>query len=191
MGYHHSIYLDKDFDRAAFAAAVDDIRILIERAGVPIAGPFGSPDSVPILEQGLIAFNGVNYNCVCTVSGWGLWLHQSQCYTGRWDNDSCEAFLVDVRSEVNTDRHDESRYYFNWKTDYKPYDLVGMLAMLALKHHLGDSVVMKSKGLWYCWQYGTGYWRENPRNCAVGIYERAFPDRAPVQNILNEADDLW
>ena len=189
MGYYHSMTLDKGFDRAAFAAAVEDIRTLIDCAGVPIAGPFGSPGSLPILEEALIAFNGVNDNCVCTVSHWGFWPHQSQCYSGSLVDDSCEAFLVDVRSETYTDRHDETRYSFDWKTDYKPYDLVVMLAMVALKHHLGDSSVMESKGPWHCWQYGTGYWRENPRNCAVGIYERAFPDRAPLQNILNEEDD--
>ena len=170
---------------------VEDIRTLIERAEVPVAGPYGSPCSLPILEEGLIEFNGINYNCVCTTTTSISWLHQPGCWSGRKDDDSCEAFVVDVRSEDCTDQHDHSRYSFNWKTDYKPYDLVVMLAMTALKYHLGDSVVMESKGNWHCWLYGTGYWREDPRNCAVGIYERAFPDRAPVQNILHEEDDFF
>ena len=65
MSYRHDIHLDKNFDRAAFAAAVIDIRTLIRRSEIEIVGPSGRPDSLPVVEEFRIALNGVNHNCVC------------------------------------------------------------------------------------------------------------------------------
>ena len=63
-----------------------------------------------------------------------------------------------------------------------------MLAMIALKHHLGDQVEMHSKGRWDIqWRHGGGPWARlagrNPPG-SIEIYEHVFPDRAPVANIL-------
>ena len=41
MGYGHCMYLDKNFDRAAFAAATEDVRTLIRRVEIKLAGPLG------------------------------------------------------------------------------------------------------------------------------------------------------
>ena len=65
MGYGHQIYLDKDFDRAALADAFKDIRTLIQRTEIKVVGPEGRPNSLPIVEDDRIEFNGANYNCVC------------------------------------------------------------------------------------------------------------------------------
>ena len=40
MDYGHSIYLDKDFSRTAFAAAAEDVRTLIRRLEISLAGPW-------------------------------------------------------------------------------------------------------------------------------------------------------
>ena len=48
MSYCHDILLDKEFDRAAFAAAARDVRTLIRRAEVKVVGPSGRPNSLPI-----------------------------------------------------------------------------------------------------------------------------------------------
>ena len=65
MSYCHDIYLEKNFDRAAFAAAARDIRTLIRRSEVQVVGPEGRPNSLPIVEDERIAFSGVNRHCVC------------------------------------------------------------------------------------------------------------------------------
>ena len=65
MSYVHDILLDLDFDRAAFTAAVADIRTLFRRAELPIVGPSGRPGTMPVLDDDFIGFNGVNQNCVC------------------------------------------------------------------------------------------------------------------------------
>ena len=68
--------------------------------------------------------------------------------------------------------------------------------MIALKHHLGDSVEMTSKGRWAI-EWGAGYnWPSDlepqriPKG-AVEIYEHVFPERAPVRNILSREGEGW
>ena len=66
-----------------------------------------------------------------------------------------------------------------------PYDKMAMMAMIALKHHLGDSVIINSKGRW---KIEWGAWFAVPEylsKSAVGTYRYVFPERAPVQNILD------
>ena len=69
MSYVHDVFLDMDFDRAAFAAAVEDIRTLFRRAELPVVGPSGRPLTPPILEDDFIAFNGRNRGCTCDPEG--------------------------------------------------------------------------------------------------------------------------
>ena len=66
MGYAHDFHLDGEFDRTAFAAAVEDIRTLIRRSEIGVVDPSGRPDTMPMLEDDHISFNGVNYNCICS-----------------------------------------------------------------------------------------------------------------------------
>ena len=70
-----------------------------------------------------------------------------------------------------------------------------MLAMIALKSHLGDQVEMHSKGRWDNeWSYGGGPWERIvglKLPGAISIYEHVFPDRAPVANILASEGESW
>ena len=62
------------------------------------------------------------------------------------------------------------------------------MSMIALKHHLEDSIELSSKGNW-AYHWGAGYELagrppKRVRSGAVEVYEHIFPERAPVQNIL-------
>ena len=195
MGYGHCMYLDKDFDRAAFAAATEDVRTLIRRVEIKLAGPWGKPGTVPVVECDRIGFNGINRNCACDG-------YESQDITpcpphclsvGPYLNEACTGgFWVAFRSETPMESlFYDNAWWFDFTTRRKPFDKMVMLAMIALKHHLGDSVEMVSKGRWAI-EWGAGYsWssdlepQRKPKG-AVEIYEHVFPDRAPVQKILSE-----
>ena len=192
MSYCHDILLDKEFDRAAFAAAARDVRTLIRRAEVKVVGPSGRPNSLPIVEAESIEFNGVNRNCVCGLTEpddevlclppcGNIYLNPS---------DTGQPFSVDVRRKqpLNWNLKRENRYWFDCKTNRKPYDKIVKMSMIALKHHLGDSITLHSKGNW-AFHWGAGYELagrppKRDRGGAVEVYEHVFPDRAPVQNIL-------
>ena len=67
MSYVHDILLDMDFDRAALAAAVEDIRTLFRRTELPVVGPSGRPGTLPVLEDDFIGFNGRNRGCTSQI----------------------------------------------------------------------------------------------------------------------------
>ena len=188
MGYGHQIYLGKDFERAALADAFKDIRTLIQRTEIKVVGPEGRPNSLPIVEDDRIEFNGANYNCVCDKGD-----SEELCPPERWVENrrdhSWVAFSVDVRpEEFALHRLYGNAYSFDWKTNRLPYD---KMAMIALKHHLGDSVIMGSKGRWKI-EWGAGFAvPEYLSKSAVGTYEYVFPERAPVQNILDREGEGW
>ena len=105
-----------------------------------------------------------------------------------WGNETGQPFFVDVRSEAYLLRPGKHQYLFDCKTYRKPYDEIVKMSMIALKHHLGDSITLHSKGNWaYHWGGGyelTGRPPKRDQGGAVEVYEHVFPDRAPVQNIL-------
>ena len=153
MSYAHDIYLDIDCDRTAFAAAVADIRTLIRRTEIPLAGPSGRPGTMPVLDDNYIGFNGINRNCVCDPGGpdyHGLEdCLNAICLSGRRGDNSYQPFEIDLKSTRRL-RSSKQRdgHWFDCKTRRKLYDQAVMLAMIALKHHLGDQVEMHSKGRW-------------------------------------------
>ena len=185
MGYSHWINLSKDFDRTAFAAAVDDISTLIRRTEIKVAGPEGRPNSLPILEPDRVEFNGVNHNCVCG-KGDSEELCLAECLIDNRRDHSCEIFYMDVRPAVLLEhRLYRGAYAFDCKTNRLPYDKMVMLAMIALKHHLGDSLTAGTKGRWaYEWGAGSQWSSVRLQGGAVAIYEHVFPERAPVQNFM-------
>ena len=199
MGYAHSIYLDADFDRAAMAAAFLDIRELIARTEIKVVGPEGRPKSLPIIKDELVAFNGINHNCVCDEfddSYNELSMCPIECLGGdSWRDDSCVPLWIDIRSEnLEKDWYYNSygnRYWIDCQTRRRPYDKMVMMAMIAVKHHLGDSAKVHSSGRWDIeWNIGTGF--STPKTEAKGAiatYEHVFPNRAPVQNILSFEGD--
>ena len=203
MGYVHDIYLDKECDPVAFASAVHDVRTLISRIEIPVVGPSGRPYSKPILKDDRIEFNGVNYRCVCPPEvdedeelDRRIFCRYRECITDTAKNDdSGQAFMIRLNPGQSSfgsrfthilpsGKHG---HWFDCKTHYRPYDLLVMVSLLALKHHLGDEISVMSKSTWGGWLYGSsGFWSTKPTKGAVEVYEHIFPDRAPVANILDE-----
>ena len=195
MSYVHDILLDIDFDRAAFAAAVEDIRTLFRRAELPVVGPSGRPGTLPVLEDDFIGFNGRNQGCTCDPEG-PRYRDWSPCRFGACsgplldDGDGGQPFVVDLKPDhpwgVSTL---EGRYWFDCKTRRKPYDLAVMLAMIALKYRLGEQLDLKSRGRWAIeWNRTGGLFERSAgwsSSSPVDLYEHIFPERAPVQNILS------
>ena len=191
MGYAHDIDLHRDFDLRAFAAAAADIRMLLSRLDIPLVGPTGWPRTMPVIEDDLIGFNGVNYSCICDREDPEYHMFK-RCYCGEerdWSgNGYGQPFLVDVRPGALLGMCSSTGYYwFYCKTRRRPYDLAVMVSMIALKHHLGEQIVMYSKA---AWQGGWNYAHGQP-NGAVGVYEHVFPERALVQNILDQDEYEW
>ena len=202
MGYAHDIYIDRDFDRTAFSAAVRDIRELFRRSQLPVVGPSGRPGTTPVLEDDFIGFNGTNHDCTCDPnapwyhSHWDCLFVGTDCVAAIPNNDGGQAFIMDVaREPQRTLWMPEDRYWFDCKTRRKPYDQVVMLPMIALKHHLGVQVQMLSKGRWDIeWSIGGGPldWLVGRRRPGpVDIYTHVFHDRAPVRNILCREGMGW
>ena len=201
MSYVHDILLDIDFDRAAFAAAVEDIRTLFRRAELPVVGPSGRPGTLPVLEDDFIGFNGLNHGCTCDPEGPGYhdW---SPCRFGAcWGTfvnhvDGGSPFVMDLKPDrpwgVSTF---EGRYWFDCKTRRRPYDQAVMLAMIALKYRLGEQVDLETKGTWdFDWKRPVGQLLRSAgwsSSSPVDLYEHIFPERAPVQNILSIEGDGW
>ena len=196
MGYVHDIHLDRDFDRTAFASAIRDIRELFRRSELSVVGPSGRPGTTPVLDDDYIGFNGTNHDCTCEPdapwyhSHWDCLFVGTNCFAAIPNNDGGQPFIMDVAREPRrTVWTSDDRYWFYCKTRRKPYDQAVMLAMIALKHHLGEQIELDTKGSWHLWVVdnslitsGVPGWS---LRSVVALYEHVFPDRAPVQNILS------
>ena len=191
MSYCHDILLDKNFDRAAFAAAANDIRTLISRSEVKVVGSYGRPLSLPVVEENLIEFNGINQKCVCGESDLDDYCPPECSPFGSFGGHA-QPFIIDLTSESYIG-FCKDRYWFDCKTKRKPYDKLVKMSMIALKHHLGDSIELSSHGNWsYDWGAGYELSEQTPRRTprgAVAVYEHIFPERAPVQNIFSRESD--
>ena len=99
-----------------------------------------------------------------------------------------QPFVVAARTDARRRPYPRTDYYwFDCKTRRLPYDLAVMVSMIALKHHLGEQIVVYSKAAWQ------GGWKYTPRHPggAVGVYEHVFPERTPVRNILDQDEYGW
>ena len=203
MTYAHDLFLELDFDRAAFAAAVKDIRTLFRRTELPVVGLSGRPGTRPILDDNLIAFNGINHDCTCDPRAPDYhdpWpcppiTRCSPVYPRNDGNDWGVGFRMDLKPEKI--RHNpafEGKLWFDFPTRRRAYDQAVMLALVALKHHLGDQAEIHSKGTWGMWEFpnrllfawGAGW---SKSSSVVSMYEHVFPERAPVRNILTHEGD--
>lgn len=198
MTYAHDLFLDPDFDRSAFTAAVDDIRTLFRRTELPVVGLSGRPGTLPMIEDDVIAFNGINHDCNCDPQApdyhdlFPCW-PSTRCSPVNPRNDGNDwgaGFWMDLRSEsAHTSQLWWGKLWFEFATRRRAYDQAVMLVLVALKHHLGGQAEIHSKGIWSMWQYpndflfawGPGWSRTSS---VVSMYEHVFPERAPVQNIL-------
>ena len=203
MGYVHDVILDKNCDPAAFADAVKDVRTLVRRIEIPIVGPSGNPSSRPVIEDDRIEFNGVNFGCVCPIESTRdveYFRCGKECYSNlNGDDESGQPFRVSVNPEPGMYSrklyrmpNDRLGYWFDCKTRRHRYDLLVMVSLIALKHHLGKAISVTSKARWpWEWSVGPGsFWSDNPNPGAIQVYEHVFPDRAPVQDILDN-NDYW
>ena len=197
MSYVHDIHLDLDYDPAAFAAAVEDIRTLFRRAELPVVGPTSRPATTPVLEDDFIGFNGINRDCTCDPDA--PWYHSRDEYCvfvgcgafGSGPNDDGgQPFVMDLtRGPLRGASPSRGRHWFDCKTRRQPYDLAVMLAMVPLKHHLGEQVDLLTKGAWSLWEVRNSLIASGRRGWStasvVALYEHVFPERAPVRNILS------
>ena len=206
MGYAHDVYLDVNCEPEAFVAAVEDVRTLTRHIDIPIVGPSGRPNSRPTLEDDCIEFNGVNFGCVCPDNADKDGkdpLCREECYADpdgyrKPRDESYQPFCISLLPEPGSYssklyRMPNGRFgnWFDCKTRRRPYDLLVMVSLIALKHHLGEAISVYSKATWPgAWSVGPGgFWSANPSPGAIQVYEHVFPDRAPVQNILDNDDD--
>ena len=201
MSYVHDIHLDLDYDPVALAAAVADVRTLFRRTELPVVGPTGRLATTPVLEDDQIAFNGINRDCTCDPDA--PWYHCRDEYCmvvgcGAPDpgpnNDGGQPFVMDLtRGPLRGAPRSRGRHWFDCKTRLKPYDQAVMLAMIPLKHHLGEQIDLHTKGSWAMWEVrdlvmvsGRRGWSSSS---VVALYEHVFPERAPVKNILSHEVD--
>lgn len=157
MTYAHYLFLDPDFDRVAFTAAVDDIRTLFRRTELPVMGLSGRPGTLPMLEDDVIAFNGINHDCNCDPQSpdyhdlfhCGPTTRCSLVHPRNDGNDRGLGFRMDLKPERAGHMQTlEGKLWFDFPTRRRAYDQAVMLALVALKHHLGDQAEIHSKGMW-------------------------------------------
>jgi hypothetical protein len=170
MGYTHYWYRPKTIKPEIFKQIVADIKQVIEKAGIPLAGAGGS--GKPELTDELIAFNGIT-NCghkesdkiaiawpAKNASGINESYDGNDAFKGSWftggllDSRACsgdcshETFCIE-REYIPYDwqKPDKTDLWFCFcKTAYKPYDLIVQCALIIMKHYLKNDVVIHSDG---------------------------------------------
>lgn len=174
MAYAHYWNRVLEFDREAFARAVQDVRLIIDRIqdmGMRLAGPSGK--GKPQLDQEIIAFNG-SASCGHRYRDLGEpwpadgatgvedreppYDPMSDPYIGggggpmlftRVCGGVCAggAFFIDRKYIVRDwERATEgNRYDCSCDTHYKPYDLLVTAALIRLKERLGDAIRISSE----------------------------------------------
>lgn len=123
MGYTHYFYTPTEIDPLAFDVFANDVLKLTEAAGVPLAGWDGTGD--PEITAKTVGLNGVG------------------------EDDSHETFRVSQTWEPSYpgDKPADDGLNFHFcKTARKPYDVVVVASLIALKHRLGEAVQISSDG---------------------------------------------
>jgi hypothetical protein len=174
MPYSHYWSRVTEFDRSAFAQAVEDVRLILSRArdmGMRLAGPLGK--GKPHLGVETIAFNGA-INCGHryrdlgepwpAVEAVGIeevdppYDPTAEPYVGggggpmlltRACGGNCAGapFLMDRKYIVRDWERpgDGGRYDCQCDTHFKPYDLIVTSALVRLKERLGDAIIVSSE----------------------------------------------
>jgi hypothetical protein len=114
MGLTHSWERSTELAKESLARAITDCRRATQAAGVPLAGRDGTGQ--PIFDSDKVIFNG-----------------QLPA--------SCEPFEI---HQTEFDRRGKNRFFQFAKTNHAPYDLSIRVALICLKHHLGDSLRVMS-----------------------------------------------
>ena len=116
MGWTHNWRRGTELPPATFAAAVRDCRKTLPCTGVPLAGFDGTGQ--PVLEENAIVFNGVG-------------------------KAACEPFEI---HQTEFDRQGRAVFWAFCKTEHQPYDLCVQVALVILKHHVGEAIAVGSDG---------------------------------------------
>lgn len=116
MGWTHNWQRETELPHAPFAAAVRDCQEVLARTGIPLAGFDGN--GAPIFRDDMIAFNGT-------------------------DRTGCEPFEI---HQTEFDRRGGEMVWSFCKTEHLPYDLCVQAALVVMKHHLGDAIIVGSDG---------------------------------------------
>lgn len=114
MGLTHHWERPIELPPDRFAAAVRDVERVVAASGVPVAGFEGS--GPPLFRDDVIVFNGVAPA-------------------------ACEPFEI---HQTEFDRRGRPKVFSFCKTQRAPYDLCVRLALIVLKHHLGEQMEVGS-----------------------------------------------
>jgi hypothetical protein len=117
MGWTHYWRRDIDLPADKFVRAVADFRKIVKFLGIPLGDLHGVDQ--PVLNDEAILFNG-SEKTGC--EGFELRRHQSPRWSGR----------------------DQTSSYC--KTDHMPYDICVQAALIVMKHHLEDAIMVSSDG---------------------------------------------
>lgn len=114
MGLTHNWHRPTELPADAFARAVTDCRRVLSGLDVPLAGFEGIGD--PIFDANTILFNGVTGSC-------------------------CEPFEI---HQTEFDRRGRRVVFSFCKTEHAPYDICVKVAIVVLKHHFGNAILVGS-----------------------------------------------
>ena len=116
MGWTHNWRRGTELPLAIFATAVRDCQKAFACTGVSLAGFDGTGE--PVLKEEVIVFNGK-------------------------DRADCEPFEI---HQTECDRPGRAVFWSFCKTEHQPYDLCVQVALVILKHNLGEAITVGSDG---------------------------------------------
>ena len=122
MGWTHYWECEAELPEETFSKAVEDCGVVFGKVETDISGSGGTGDAV--LDSNNIVFNGAD----------GL---------------VCEDFSF-LRIQIPRRNRDKAFAYC--KTEHLPYDLCVQAALIILKHHLGDMIIVTSDASGKDWQ---------------------------------------
>ena len=147
MGYAHNYEIIGDAPRRTAEIAQDAKRLIShakDTRGVTVVDGAGSTGSNPTVTDELIRFGGPRP-------------YHSQAFT----------------YPPEAAPFDDGSGFGSCKTRHWPYDIVVCAVLCAVKHHLGEAVVISSDGSPFSdWETGKPLW-----DAAGDLYVEAFPDR--------------
>jgi len=114
MGWTHNWQRPTELPEEEFARAAEDCQKILATLDVPLAGFSG--DGEPISSADSIIFNGAG-------------------------GSGCEPFEI---ARVEFDRKGRESIFSFCKTEQAPYDICVQIALVVLKHHLGDAITVGS-----------------------------------------------
>ena len=116
MGWTHHWERGWVLSKEAFARAADGCRKLFDALDIELAAIEGDGD--PVVTGDKILFNGAGDLC-------------------------CEPFCIE---RMELPRHGRDRVFGHCETEHLPYDICVQAALIILKHHLDEAIIITSDG---------------------------------------------